>query len=483
MNKTIKRITAAFMAAALIGTAGISSHSSSVFNPIQSISASAASAVTWSNDTATFTYSVTGSKAIVSKIAFKNAKNSEGKTYVYVPGTINNYKVVLGSHCFEYVNAPLYVNCSTVSEIQPYAFYCCTGIEDLSFDKACTKVGSYAFYYCNGLKSVSFMGERYADHTGSSLSIESYAFYGCSNLNAVSFGCRDNIIIKRDAFKYCWNLKNFDKWTASSDHCSMYVQEGAFNASGIISNKNAVRTQDDIAKYESRTYNYNAGDSKKMLGKTAVISLFVNIQGATPFSSSDKSVYNNRAGACTNTLVQEANKYGKTVSFTNYNVNVNYPGDYAAFRGLGTSFINTSYVLTGMKNKFSFLSGCTSMDSVSNLIKKNYGVDNVSYVVVLNVRGEYNYSWPQLNKNEFAVIHFKGTNGYNITYTWMHEFCHLFGAPDQYGSASKNEGYINQFNGDDIMYHLYPSVGWFTACCIGWTDTVLADDYDVLISA
>ena len=68
---------------------------------------------------------------------------------------------------------------NTISSINNFAFYGCSGLTSVSIPNSVTSIGSSAFYGCSGLTSVSI---------GNSVtSIGDYAFQGCSALDALNF--------------------------------------------------------------------------------------------------------------------------------------------------------------------------------------------------------------------------------------------------------------------------------------------------------
>lgn len=161
-------------------------------------------------------------------------------------------------------------------------------------------------------------------------------------------------------------------------------------------------------------------------------------------------------------------------------ITVNYNGNKASIES-NDDFVNNYQVLNSCKSAYSFLSGCSNMTAVTNAIKSEFNADNVAYMVVLNTSGQ-DYSYSFKTSKEFSVIHSQGAYSYNDDYVWMHELLHLFGAMDLYEGKVQNAGYTKQFLSYDIMYHnVGGSVGWFTACNVGWTDTVLAPDFNNII--
>ena len=100
--------------------------------------------------------------------------------------------------------------------IADYAFFCCTGVTDITIPDSVTSVGSYAFEYCTGLtnviigNSVKRIGDHaFEDCTGltnviignSVTSIGAWVFYDCTNLTSVTIP-KSVMYIGSDAFGY-----------------------------------------------------------------------------------------------------------------------------------------------------------------------------------------------------------------------------------------------------------------------------------------
>lgn len=444
--------------------------------PLQSVSISASAAATWSNDTATFTYTVKDGYAVISKVAPKGKKNYAGVTYVFIPSDINGYKIALGSYAFNQISTPIDINASNVKKVEKYAFYRCTAIDEISL-AGCEDLATYGIYRCSNLKSVCFPGVQSATTDGSTLNINTDGIYYCPDLENVSFGCKDDIIIHTRAFSGCTKLKGFNKWSISSDHASFYPHTNAFSSSGI-NGSGTIKTASFMSKYNGR---YNVGDGKKMTGKTVAVTLFVNTTDTPSWTYGSRYGYNSNVGRNVYELEQEAVKYNQTLDIEHLNVNVSSKMKKSAVESNG-NFSRSSVVLNACKNTFSYLSECTNMDQVTDKIKSQLNADNVVYMVAINSGGRAKaYSFK--TANEYAVVYKDGQSApYLDEYTWMHEFCHLFGAMDVYeGSGVANSGYTNQFLSMDIMNQNKPNVGWFTACNIGWTNTVLLDDFNNIV--
>lgn len=454
---------------AMITSIGLASYPSVIDCPTTTASA-AATTYTYEDDWSTITYSISGGYALISNVTLKN-----DSTYMYVPQELGGYDVALGYKCFNNLDQLENANISNVKKINSYAFYQCNNLKDIFV--CADVVNSYAFYNCTGLQMAVFPGSQYADFSDTKITLNSYAFYNCPNINRIAFGCRNDIIVRKNAFYGSTLLSDFDKFQASSDHSSIYINEGAFNGTGIVSNTEAVIPVSTMANNNGR---YNVGDAKKLVGNTVVVSLLVNTSDTSDFTTSQINSYNSNVVKCMNELENEASKYSKSLSMQHIPITVNYNGNKASIES-NDDFVNNYQVLNSCKSAYSFLSGCSNMTAVTNAIKSEFNADNVAYMVVLNTSGQ-DYSYSFKTSKEFSVIHSQGAYSYNDDYVWMHELLHLFGAMDLYEGKVQNAGYTKQFLSYDIMYHnVGGSVGWFTACNVGWTDTVLAPDFNNII--
>ena len=122
----------------------------------------------------------------------KNAFNyCNALTSVYYTGSIGQWCNISFSNeysnplCYAqklYINNQLVTDLvipSTVTKVNQYTFYNCTGLTSVTIPDSVTSIGSYAFAYCNGLTSVTI---------GSSVtSIGSFAFYRCNSSTSMYF--------------------------------------------------------------------------------------------------------------------------------------------------------------------------------------------------------------------------------------------------------------------------------------------------------
>ena len=120
---------------------------------------------------------------------------------------------------------------NSVTSIDTYAFYYCSGLTSVTIPNSVTSIGNSAFAYCSGLtsviipNSVTSIGER-AFYYCSSLksvaipnsvtSIDTFAFYYCSGLTSVTIPNSVTSIGDR-AFARCNDLNSFNGKFATSD--------------------------------------------------------------------------------------------------------------------------------------------------------------------------------------------------------------------------------------------------------------------------
>ncbi|GEM_PF-4124866 len=68
----------------------------------------------------------------------------------------------------------------TVTAIDDYAFYNCSGLTNVKLPSSLKSIGNYAFYGCSGLTDVIIPASVEA--------IGNYTFYGCSSISSITVG-------------------------------------------------------------------------------------------------------------------------------------------------------------------------------------------------------------------------------------------------------------------------------------------------------
>ena len=68
----------------------------------------------------------------------------------------------------------------TVTAIDDYAFYNCTGLTNVKLPSSLKSIGNYAFYGCSGLTDVIIPASVEA--------IGNHTFYGCSSISSITVG-------------------------------------------------------------------------------------------------------------------------------------------------------------------------------------------------------------------------------------------------------------------------------------------------------
>ena len=110
-----------------------------------------------------------------------------------------------------------------VIEVEEGAFYLCTALSELEFDKL-EIIGHFAFVDCNSLSSINLPSIRRVGRVafqccgaltdvvfGPDLErIEEYAFLDCTALTRIVIPLKDNLIIANTIFSYCKNLSRVD---------------------------------------------------------------------------------------------------------------------------------------------------------------------------------------------------------------------------------------------------------------------------------
>jgi hypothetical protein len=110
-----------------------------------------------------------------------------------------------------------------VRKIENHAFYGCTALSDLEFDKL-EIVGRGAFGYCESLRSINLPYVRrignFAFHSCKALTdavfgkdlfeIGGHAFNTCTSLRRIAIPLKNGLIVDDDAFRSCANLSRVD---------------------------------------------------------------------------------------------------------------------------------------------------------------------------------------------------------------------------------------------------------------------------------
>ena len=467
MKKHIRKI-ASIMLSATLGAAMVSQ---------MPLTASAAS-YTYEDQYSKISYNLVTdegeTRAEITSVVSKNYTLSSGNVFIYIPDTLQNYPVILGSYAFSSMNTKFEVTCSP-KKIKAYAFYKCNGLEEFYVSQNCESVESYAFYNCDYLKRAIFTGYGFQTEDDSKLEIKTKAYYSCDRLNYIAFGCRDDIIINRRAFYGSYNLTSMSNDNASFDHCSMYVQEGAFEGTGLVGTNKSIVPASSVA---SRYGWYDRGKAGQMVGDVLIVNLLVNTPDTPAFEYSPSYGVNYGAGYNSWLLEQEAAKYGVDLDINNQSVHVSTSLNVNSICNTST-FTSRAEVLSALKKQYAFLSGCSSISAAEDALMDHFGCNQIAFIVNLNCDGR-SFAWVTKESAEYAVVFYRGTVSYNNGHVWLHEVCHLFGAHDVYEEVASNDWYVGRYMNKDLMYHNEVNIGWFTACTLGWTDTAMKSDADAV---
>ena len=109
----------------------------------------------------------------------------------------------------------------SVTSIGKKAFYECTDLSSITFNKILTYIGSYAFYGCTSLKRIA-LGKNITK-------IDDYAFAYCSSLTDYSFYVNDNTSFGYYIFAYCTSIKSF------KSNAMKYIPKGMFKGCTSLS--------------------------------------------------------------------------------------------------------------------------------------------------------------------------------------------------------------------------------------------------------
>ena len=98
---------------------------------------------------------------------------------------------------------------NTVTSIDDYVFYYCSGLTSINIPSGVTNIGDYAFYYCSGLTSISI--------PSGVTNIGDYAFNGCSDLTSITVNATTPPTLGTDVFN-------------NTNDCPIYVPSDSVDA-------------------------------------------------------------------------------------------------------------------------------------------------------------------------------------------------------------------------------------------------------------
>ena len=177
-----------------------------------------------------------------------------------------------------------------VIEIERYAFYCCSALSDVDFDKL-EIIGNCAFNLCISLRSIKMPSIRrvgaYAFQDCHALTdavfgknlerIEQFALWDCAALRSISIPLKDNLIIDNNAFYDCENLSRADALTGgihttiSSLHLESWrneMEEEIDSINQTLPNTHSSEKAGAIQRWITRVFNrieYYKSENKMLL--------------------------------------------------------------------------------------------------------------------------------------------------------------------------------------------------------------------------
>ena len=240
-------------------------------------------------------------------------------------------------------------------------------------------------------------------------------------------------------------------------------------------------------KYTEDVYNYGSlsiGSCKKLTGNVYTLVIFIDDSESSWNEADRKTFYDNRYFPSVNYLSQQAEKRGVSLSLQS--------GQYTTKSDLKTPIKHNGKVANSIKNASLSLDllntaatalGFTDAEYMNIFLKRNLGVEQIAFVLVINKPGSayavYDTKYDEEEELEFVVAFSKNEDGKdNIGSSVLHELLHLFGATDLYddmGVYKKRFELCNKLYPNDIMMKsaVNPDsleIGALTECLIGWSD-------------
>lgn len=121
------------------------------------------------------------------------------------------------------INIPKQIDGKDVYKIGNAAFYQNEDIKTLNIPSTVTEIDNFAFYECSSLENVNF------EYDHQSLSIGHSAFYRCTHLKGLDFSEFSQLKIKSNAFASCVRLTDI----AFNNSCYLHIDMCAFKLTGL----------------------------------------------------------------------------------------------------------------------------------------------------------------------------------------------------------------------------------------------------------
>ena len=126
----------------------------------------------------------------------------------------------------------------SVTSIEQYAFYHCSGLTSITIPNSVTSIGSFAFCECSSLTSVTI--------PNSVISIGGRAFYGCSSLKSITIP-NSVTSVGNEAFEGTGIYANEDNWENDVLYINDYLISAKESISGAYTIKAGTRLIADYA--------------------------------------------------------------------------------------------------------------------------------------------------------------------------------------------------------------------------------------------
>jgi hypothetical protein len=212
----------------------------------------------------------------------------------------------------------------------------------------------------------------------------------------------------------------------------------------------------------------NAGPSKRLRGKVAIITVFAK-RTYFDWQSDQIDKYYSELNKASNFLIKEARRYGTRLEIVNYKAEVNVPTDADPKKGYNL-----------IKDAF----GITTMKELQFRYERLYSVDEAIVLLVFNQQGRsfaFEDMTPFSDVDELSVIFYSSLSHESYEHTISHEILHQFGAQDYYYPKEVTEAAKFCFN-QSVMGLGGMVVDDLTAYLVGWKDTISDMSYCFLRS-
>ena len=251
----------------------------------------------------------------------------------------------------------------------------------------------------------------------------------------------------------------------------LYTQYIDYNAVNIENYDEQYDVNQEFADPGKSIYR-NFGSAKKLVGDCALVTIFMADEESI-FTINQEEEAMSKLTEAVNYLTNKANLFGRELEIV-----YNEPDLIYRFNSkniISTNFDDTNWSVDLLER--------INSDKIVQEIYRNYGIDNVGFVINVNKEGQ-SYA-VSTNKyvmkkydNEKCVIYSQYSGSETNAYVYAHEILHLFGATDLYypnDIIEYRKDLAEEYFPNEIMldYHYNlknAMISDVTAYLIGWKD-------------